>query len=603
MSWKKTLFWALVLVALVSFYYFYDVPEGKKRQEAARQRDLLVHITADKVTHFTIRRPQETLVAEKRHDRWYLTAPLARPGDSQKYRELVRYVAELHYTRVVEETPASLEPFGLTTPTLEIQLQQHDAASPVIIRLGSSNPAGGSYYAQVADQPTVYLVAAVAKDVLDASLHDVRDKTVLAFTPEEVQELQIALNNAAAIVLQRQDDDGWQLTAPIQGKADNAQAGNMLQRLHDVRIQAFIADEPDGLTPYGLDTPVARVTLRDASGTLPTLVLGKLETKQQGIYTTYDNATSVFLLPRTFWDELPKTVTAWRDKTLLQYDSEHITRLDIAAPEGPISVVRTAPEQYALEQPEEATADADAWVNLLWELREIKAKDFVTETLATPADYGLDIPRRQITLWESLPGTTPPEVVPHTLRLGAATPEGNGVYVQLADQPAVYLIDPAEAQRLFEISAFTLRDKKILKFESETVQKIEVQYPQQRLIVERRGDNTWRLIAPQARAITRAWKVDNILYELSTLEYQKIIMEKAANGTQYGLDTPQAQITLWQQDGATLGPLVVGASSDSEVAGTKTVYVQLHHETPLYAVAATFLDNLPKTSDDLTANQ
>ena len=94
-----------------------------------------------------------------------------------------------------------------------------------------------------------------------------------------------------------------------------------------------------------------------------------------------------------------------------------------------------------------------------------------------------------------------------------------------------------------------------------------------------------------------------MLYALSTLEYAKIVADSTDNESRYGLDTPQVQITLWQQDGSSLGPLVVGKTTDTEVAGTKTVYAQIGPHTPLYALKADFLNSLPKTPVELTAEK
>ena len=149
MSGKKTLVWAVVLLILAAFYYVYEIQGGQRRQEEASKRELLFHFAADDVTGFTVKREQETVRAEKRDGHWYLTEPLAVRGDDQKYRELTRYVADLHHTRVVEEQPQSLEPYGLVVPRLEVQVTLKDQPKPLILRLGATNPTGGSYYAQV----------------------------------------------------------------------------------------------------------------------------------------------------------------------------------------------------------------------------------------------------------------------------------------------------------------------------------------------------------------------------------------------------------------------------------------------------------------------
>lgn len=601
MSGRKTLIWAVVLLALAAFYYLYEIQGGQKRQEEASKRALLFHFAADDVTGFTVKREQETVRAEKRDGHWYLTEPLAVRGDDQKYRELTRYVADLHHTRVIEEQPQSLEPYGLTRPRLEIQVMLQDQSKPFVLRLGATNPTGGSYYAQVEGRAPIYLVSGVAKDVLDASLYALRDKTVLAFTPAEVQEVQLVRGTEAPVVLQRQAEDTWRLTAPVSAQADNQQVRGMIQRLHDVKVQAFVAEDTTELESYGLQTPAWHVSLNVGQDHTPlTLSLGKVDSERKGVYAKRGDAARVFLLPQELWDNLPKTTTALRDKTLMKYEREHITRLEIQAPHEHIVITNTGPRQYTLEQPVQTPGDGDAIYSLLWDIQDLKAKDFVAETPDALDLYGLDPPRQRITVWEKAP--TAQEATQHELVLGAEAPDGQGVYARLGEGPVIYLVGNTEAQRILSKTAFDLRNKKIFAFTVDKVQKMRVQYPTANFTIERR-DNAWKLTEPQKQDISQRWKVDQALYELSTLEYAKIVADNPDDGSRYGLDVPQVQITLWQQDGSTIGPLVVGTTTDTIVPGTKTVYAQAGPHTPLYALKADFLNSLPKTSNELTAEK
>ncbi len=599
MSGKKTLGWAIVLLALAAFYYLYEIQGGQKRQEEASKRELLFHFAADDVTGFTVKREQETVRAEKRDGHWYLTEPLAVRGDDQKYLELTRYVADLHHTRVVEEQPQSLEPYGLATPRLEIQVTLKDQSKPLILRLGATNPTGGSYYAQVEGRSPIYLVSGVANDVLDASLHALRDKVVLAFTPAEVQEVQLARGSDAPVVVQRQAEDTWRLTAPVSAKADDQQVRGMIQRLHDVKVQAFIAEEATDLDSYGLQTPAWHVSLNIGQDHTPlTLSLGKVDSERKGVYAKHNDGARVFLLPQELWDNLPKTATALRDKTLLKYERENITRLEIEAPNEHIVITNTGPRQYTIEQPVQTPGDGDAIYSLLWDIQDLKAKDFVAETPDALDLYGLDAPHRRITVWEKAPATQ--EATQHELLLGAEAPDGQGIYARLGAGPVIYLVGNTEAQRIMNKTAFDLRNKKIFALTADKVQKIRVQYPAANFTVERSG-NTWKLTEPQKQEIPQRWKVDHVLYELSTLEYATIVDDSPDDRSRYGLDAPQVQITIWQQDGSTLGPLVIGTTTDTVVPGTKTVYAQAGPHTPLYALKADFLNSLPKTPNELTA--
>src|SRR5215471_8496594 len=197
---------------------------------------------------------------------------------------------------------------------------------------------------------------------------------------------------------------------------------------------------------------------------------------------------------------------------------------------------------------------------------------------------------------------TAQEATQHELLLGAEAPDGQGVYARLGEGPVIYLVGKTEAERIMSKTAFDLRNKKIWAFTTDKVQKIRVQYPAAQFTIERNG-NAWKLTDPQKHDIPQRWKVDHVLYTLNTLEYAKIIADSTDNGSLYGLDTPQVQITLWQQDGSSLGPLVIGKTTDIEVAGTKTVYAQAGLHTPLYALKADFLNSLPKTPVELTAEK
>lgn len=601
MSGAKTLIWAVLLVALGAFYYFYEVEGGAKREEAAKQRELLVSIVPDDVEGLTLQRAQETVRAVKREGHWHLTEPLAVAGDAQKYREIVRSLADLRQTRVVEEQPQSLEPFGLTTPRLDIQVTLKNQSTPVSIRLGAANPTGSSYYAQVAGRPAVYLVSAMAKDMLDVPLHALRDKTVLTFTPSDVHDLQMTIGAAPAVTLQRQEGETWRLTAPVNAKADDQQVKGLLQRLRDVKVQAFLAEEATDLASYGLEQPAAQFVVRHGQHqTEETLLLGNLDAERKGVYAKRSDAARVFLLPQDFWDNLPKTATGLRDKTLLKFERDHVARLERHTPGETLLITQTGQRQYAIEQPKAVAGDGDAIYSLLWDVRELKIKEFVAEAPATYDAYGLTTPRLRLTLWEKPP--TAPDTTQHMLLMGADAADGQGVYVMTSTSAAVYLVGSAEAQRLLAKTAFDLQYKKLLSFTSETIQKIQVRYPTEQFTVERQGKD-WKLSAPTKQEITQRWKIDQVLYELSTLEYAKIVTEAPVEPSAYGLNAPQTELTLWTKDGTVVGPLVLGKTTETEIPGTQTVYAQVGTQTVLYALKTDFLKGLPKTAMELTAEK
>jgi hypothetical protein len=598
-SATKTLVWAAVLLVLAAFYYFYEIAGEKKRQEATRQQELLLHFAADEVTEVTIQRPTETITAVKREGHWQLTAPFSTPGDGQKYRELIRHLATLRYQRLVEERPETLAPFGLETPTVTLHVRVDAQTPPHVLRLGEKSPTGNGYYVHVEGQPAVYLVSTTTGDVLTPSLYDLRDKTVMAFDPADVQAVHVGFATHPPVILHRQDH-GWQLTAPVTAHADVQQIQTLLQHLRDVKIRAFVAEAPADLAPYGLHPPTLRFDLViGPERTRHTLQLGTLDGEGTGVYATRDETMQVFLLPQSFWDSLPKTPAALRDKTLLHYAPAHITRLEFSTADDRTVIRRTDGGHYALEEPIRTDADYEAMSRLLEKLKGLKAKDFVVETPDDLATYGFAPPRFQMTLWERA-ADNEQAVQQHGLFVGNESSDMQGVYVRIAGRPTVYLVERLAVQQLMETTAFDLRNKKIFAFDPKTIQKVRIQYPTSAFTLERQGA-AWRLSDPQQQAIRQGWKVDDMLYELSRLEFATLVAETSEEPSRYGLDAPQLQVILWHSDGTPVGPLSIGKSSQTASVDNALVFAQAGGpHTPLYALKADFLNHVPKTVTNLT---
>ena len=131
-------------------------------------------------------------------------------------------------------------------PRLEIQVTLEDQSKPLILRLGATNPTEAVTMPRWRTLP-IYLVSG-SQTSWTRHCMALRDKTVLAFTPAEVQEVQSCVHDVP-VVVQRQAEDTWSLTAPVRAKADDQQVRAMIQRLHDVKVQAFIAEDVTDLNP------------------------------------------------------------------------------------------------------------------------------------------------------------------------------------------------------------------------------------------------------------------------------------------------------------------------------------------------------------------
>ena len=94
--------------------------------------------------------------------------------------------------KVVLEKDAKWEDYELDKPEFTVTLATKDQTAD--IRFGSANPAKTSYYVRVDEQPKLLLVPDTLKTSLNKSAFDLRDKTVVGMSPDQVDRVAISMN-------------------------------------------------------------------------------------------------------------------------------------------------------------------------------------------------------------------------------------------------------------------------------------------------------------------------------------------------------------------------------------------------------------------------
>jgi hypothetical protein len=149
-----------------------------------------------------------------------------------------------------------------------------------------------------------------------------------------------------------------------------------------------------------------------------------------------------------------------------------------------------------------------------------------------PAVYGLGEGGRDVRF--GVGGTE------HRLRIGAKTPMGGNSYVSVGDRSEVYAVPTyrvsAIAKRLDE-----LRDRRIVEFSEEAVERLALRWPDGAVVVAREGEE-WRLVEP-APGRADATTVDSALSNLSFLRATGF-EDAALPDAETGLDRPDLEVEI-----------------------------------------------------------
>lgn len=587
MRWQTTAVLAVLFALLAGFYYVYEVRMAPERDRVASAKGRVFTGEPGDATEVSIRRPDETIRLARDGDTWQMVEPLEVRGSGSTVHEMLTSVLTARIDREIAAAPDSVAEYGLDTPAAVVSVALKDGTQ-LGLELGSRNPTGVWVYARETGKPAVFLVGEGVLRDATRPVVDFRDRTVLSFERAAVSGLDIVTRDATITVEPAEEAGRWRITRPVTLPADRRVVDDFLDKLRNAQVKEFPAEAPRSLEPFGLARPL-RLTVhtgQDKDRASRALLVGRHD-PGKGVYAMRPGESSVLLLPEDFWNDLPKNVGVLRNKTLVEFEQGTATRIEIESPKGAVTVARED-NRWVIVAPERLSADQTEVSALVGRVLELRAQGFLTDDASGIPRY---LGRPQVKVTVTTEGDRR-----HTVLL-APSPERRGgdpsAYAGVPDSGPVALVAAREMQELAR-SATDLRDRTLLTgIEPRDVRRLRVTRGGETVVLERRGDADWRMVEPRRERASAA-KADDLLYTLRGLRWTSIVAAGGEEPAKYGLDTPDMEIVLLQDDGAEIAKLAVGSRDGDRV------YVRTGAAPAIYAVEASRLGDLPKLPDDFT---
>ena len=584
MRWQTTAVLAVVLLALGTFYYVYEIRGGPERAKIEAQKGRLWTVDAADVDEMELKRGAEAVTLKRESDGWRLLVPVTARGDRSRVDETLTTLTTARVDREIESAPTRLDQYGLDKPAAAVTLRLKDGRR-LELQLGAKSPTGVWVYAREAGKAAVFVVSDTVLRDVTRPLSEFRDKTVLAFGARQVTAFEVVTGEGTLAV--EQVDGRWRLTRPVALAADTETVTAFLDKLQSTRIKEFVAESPKSLVPYGLERPI-RVSIhtgRDKDRVTASLLIGTVD-KAKGVYAMRPGESSVLLLPAETWELVPKNVAVLRNKVVVEIDRDKVTRVDLESPKGKVGLTQEQ-NRWRIVAPENLPADQVEAGALLFKLRDLKAQGFLTDDASGIARY-LARPTVRVTMGAT--GAAAPTTV-----LLAPAPDRRGgkamAYAAVSGRGPVVLVG-ADALDGLTRSVTELRDRTVLPaLEPRDVRTVRVRAGGQTLVVERSGEADWRIIEG-GTGPAKGSNVENLLYVLRGLKWKAIAAPGGQDPMRYGLDSPTFEATLLRAGGAEIATVLVGRREGDHA------YVKLKVLPAIYDVDAKALGELPKIPDD-----
>jgi hypothetical protein len=272
-------------------------------------------------------------------------------------------------------------------------------------------------------------------------------------------------------------------------------------------------------------------------------------------------------------------------KALFSFQTEALTRLSFRTDNQEIVAEKNQDGEWEITAPLHAPADPFALSRVKNTLGGLQYLRIISKDPRDLSEFGLDPPSFVITY--------------HTgdeegsLAFGHKSPVEDGFYARRGADRTVYLIWRPDKSDL-EKTLFDLRYKSLFTLRTDQVERLAIERSGQRWILNQR-ENTWFLIGQEHLVVNQVKLVD-LLHITMAAEALSFVLEDADDLAPYGLDQPQARVTV--SGAGQTEEILYGAPLEE-----RAVYAMIAGKPQILAVPRRLLDDLPKTLEALTAEE
>ena len=207
--------------------------------------------------------------------------------------------------------------------------------------------------------------AEAAKPATDAAA----TTKILSIPEDQIKEISLKKNGGEATVLRLGGDGKWQLAEPKQQGADQ--------------------DAAKSLIGYGLNAPTMDVTVTKKDGKSQDLLIGDDTPTGGGSYAKLAGDPHVYTIATYVKTAIDKTPNDLRDKRLLTFDQDKLTRVDVLTAKGEtIEFGKNNQNDWQILKPKPMRADGSQVEELIRKLKDAKMDATISDEDAKKAAAG-----------------------------------------------------------------------------------------------------------------------------------------------------------------------------------------------------------------------
>jgi hypothetical protein len=360
----------IVLAALTGTLYWsnHRKPAETNVSASAESPPKILTLNQADITGIAIRKKasEELTLVKNDAGKWQITAPKQLRADQDAVSSLLSTLSALNSDRLIEDKAANLKQYGLTQPSLEVDVTEKSKKTDKLL-IGDDTPSSSAAYAAVVGDPRVFTVASYNKNNLDKSAKDVRDKRLMTFESDRVTRIELQAKKQA--IEFGRNKEQWQIVKPGPFRADGFQVDDLLRNLSDAKMDLTASDdEKKTEAAFRSGTPVATAKVTDASGTQEL----QLRKNKDDYYAKSSVVEGVYKTASGVGSGLDKSLDDFRNKKLFEFGYADPEKIELHDWPKNYSLSRSG-EDWSLN---DAKMDASSVRTLVGKIRDLTASKF-----------------------------------------------------------------------------------------------------------------------------------------------------------------------------------------------------------------------------------
>jgi len=335
--------------------------------------------------------------------------------------------------------------------------------------------------------------------------------------------------------------DAWFLEEPVKDRADSMAMSQLFTSLEGLKYDAALdgdgkALEKDQMKDFGLANSETKIRITEGNKSVE-LLFGKEAAVEGKTYARLEGANTVYVIGSELKNQLGKKADEFRDKRLTDLAVAKVNRAVLKTPHGEIEVEKKN-EQWLLVRPLKARGDNAKIGDFVSQALTARIETFIAGGTNTAA-YGLEQPRATFSIY------TEDAEQPTVLQIGGkpqSEADKEKTYAKLSSRDSVVIL-PKSIDALLETKPNDLRDRNLVRVESDIVDRITIEPAAKDKIVLARDKEKWVRKAERDEPIDSG-SATRLLNDLNGTTIGTFAADVATDLPKFGLDTPVLKVTL-----------------------------------------------------------